>query len=57
MSSEKFLTNMKSVYTGFGDNNDLLTESQKIRLLFQKFHSPSLTQVNNAFQVSYNLDQ
>ena len=48
MSSEKFLTNM---------NNDLLTESQKIRLLFQKFHSPSQTQVNNAFQVSYNLDQ
>ena len=45
------------MYTGFEDNNDLLIEAQKILLLFQKVHIPSLTQVNNAIQLSYNLDR
>jgi hypothetical protein len=57
MSFEKFLTNMQAVFTGFDDNDEILTEAQKIRLLFQKVQSPSLTQVKNALQVSYALDQ
>jgi hypothetical protein len=57
MSFETFLTNMQAMFTGFVDNGELLTVAQKIRLLFQKVHSPSLTQVKNALQVSYNLDK
>jgi hypothetical protein len=57
MSFEKFPTNMQAMFTGFEDNNELLTDAQKIRLLFQKVQSPSLTQVKNALQVSYNLDK
>jgi hypothetical protein len=57
MPFEKFLTNMQAMSTGFEDNNELLTDAQKIRLLFQKVQSPSLTQVKNALQVSYDLDK
>jgi hypothetical protein len=52
MSFEKFLTNMQAMFTGFQDNNELLTDAQKIRLLFQKLQSPRLTQAKNALQVS-----
>jgi hypothetical protein len=52
MSYKKFLTNMQAMFTGFEDNNELLTDTQKIRLLFQKVQSPSLTQVKNALQVN-----
>jgi hypothetical protein len=57
VSFEKFLTNMQAMFTGFEDKDELLTDAQKIRLLFQKVQSPSLTQVKNALQVSYNLDK
>ncbi len=57
MSFEKFLTNMQAMFTGFEDNDELLTDAQKIRLLFQKVQSPSLTQVKNALQVPYDLDK
>jgi hypothetical protein len=57
MSFEKFLTNMQAMFTGFEDNHELLTVAQKIRLLFQKVQSPSLTQVKNALQVSYDLNK
>jgi hypothetical protein len=57
MSFEKFLTNMQAMFTGFEDNDKILTDSQKIRLLFQKVQSPSMTQVKNALQVSYDLDK
>jgi hypothetical protein len=57
MSFEKFLTNMQAMFTGFEDNDELLTDAQKIRLLFQKVQSPSLTQVKNALQVSYDWDK
>jgi hypothetical protein len=57
MSFEKFLTNMQAMFTGFEDNDELLTDAQKIRLLFQKVQSPSLTKVKNALQVSHNLDK
>jgi hypothetical protein len=57
MSFKKFLTNMQAMFTGFEDNDKLLIDAQKIRLLFQKVQSPSLTQVKNALQVSYDLDK
>jgi hypothetical protein len=57
MSFEKFLTNMQAMFTGFEDNDEPLTDAQKIRLLFQKVQSPSLTQVKNALQVSYDLNK
>jgi hypothetical protein len=53
MSFKKFLTNMQAMFrTGFKDNNEFLTDTQKIRHLFQKVESPSLTQVKNALRVS-----
>ena len=57
MYFEKFLSNMKSMFTKFEDNYELLTEAQKTQLLFQKFQIPRLTQVKNALHVSYNLYQ
>jgi hypothetical protein len=56
MSFEKFLTNMQAMFTGFEDNDEVLTNAQKIRLLFQKVQSPSLTQVKSALKVQSDLD-
>ena len=36
MSFEKFLTNMKSIFTGFEYNGELFTEAHNIQLLSQK---------------------
>jgi hypothetical protein len=57
MSFEKFLTNMQTMFTGFADNEEILTDAQKIRLLFEKVQSTSLQQVKSSLQVSYDLDQ
>jgi hypothetical protein len=57
MSFEKFLTNMQAMFTGFADNEEILTDAQKIRLLFEKVQCPSLNQVKSSLQVSYDLDQ
>jgi hypothetical protein len=57
MSFEKFMTNMQAIFIGFEDNDKLSTDAKKIRLLFQKVKSPSLTQVKNALQISYDLDK
>jgi hypothetical protein len=57
MSFEKFLTNMQAMSTGFEEKNELLTDAQKIWLLFQKVQSPSLTQVKTSVQVLYDLDK
>ena len=57
ISFENFLTNIQSMFTGFEDNDEIFTEAQKIRILFQKVQSPILTQFNNEFQVSHNLYQ
>jgi len=57
MPFEKFLTNLQSMFTGFADNEEVLTDGQKIRLLFEKVQSPSLTQVKSSLQISYDLDQ
>ena len=51
MSFEKFLTNMQSMFTGFEENDEVLTKAHNIRLLFQKFQIPILIQVKN---VLYN---
>jgi hypothetical protein len=56
MTFEKFLTNMQSMFTGFADNGEVLSDAQKIRLLFGKVQSPNLIQVKNALQVSYDLN-
>ena len=56
MSFDKFLTSMQKMFTGFEDNEEFLSNTQKIRLLFQKVQAPSLTQVKSALQVSYDLD-
>ena len=48
---EKFLNNMKTIFTGFEDKGKLLTEVQKIVLLLQKVQIPSLYQVKNTLQL------
>ena len=55
MYFDNFLTNMKYVLTRFEYNNQLLTEAQNIRLLFQKVHNLRMNQVMNLLQASYNL--
>ena len=57
MPFDKFLTNMQNMFTGFEDNGEVHMAAQKIRLLFQKVQSPAMTQVKNALQVQYDLDQ
>jgi 4-hydroxyphenylpyruvate dioxygenase-like putative hemolysin len=56
VSFKKFLTNMQAMFTGLKDNDEILTDAEKISLLFQKVQSPGLTQVKNAFKGSYDLD-
>ena len=36
MSFDKFLKNMQTMFKGFYKNGDILNESHKIRLIFQK---------------------
>ena len=48
---------MQMVFTGFSDNGYILNNSQKIRLLFQKFQNPIITQIKASLQVSYDLEQ
>ncbi len=57
MSFDKFLTNMQSVFAGFADNEEILTEAQKIRLLFAKVQSPNLALVKSNLQIACDLDQ
>ena len=56
MSFEKFLTSMQAMFTGFEDNDEILTNAQKIRLLFQKVQNPSMNQVKSALKVQSDLD-
>ena len=48
---------MQKMFTGFPDNGEILNNSQKIRLIFQRFQNPNLTQIKSSPQVSYDLDQ
>ena len=45
------------VFTVFSENGEILNYSQKIRLLFQKFQIPIMTQIKASPQVSYDMDQ
>ena len=56
MSFEKFLTSMQAMFTGFEDNDEILTNAQKIRLLFQKVQATNLQQAKSALKVSSDLD-
>ena len=57
MSFKKLLTNMQTMFPGFSENGEILNNLQKIRLLFQNFQNPILTQIKASFQVSYDLDK
>ena len=57
MSSEKFHTNMQTMFTGIYDNGEILNDLKKIRLLFQIFQNPIMTQIKASLKVSYNLYQ
>ena len=48
---------MQTVFPGFCENGDILNDSQKIRLLFQKVQHPILPQIKVSLQVSYDLYQ
>ena len=48
---------MQTMFTGFYENGEILNDSQKIRLPFQKVQNPILTQIKASLQVSYDMDQ
>ena len=48
---------MQKIFTGLSENGEILNDSQKIRLLFQKVQNPILTQIKASPQVSYDLYQ
>ena len=48
---------MQTVFIWFSENGEILNDSQKIRLIFQKVQNPILTQIKGSIQVSYDLDQ
>ena len=54
---EKFITNMQTMFTRFSENVEILNDSQKIRLLFQKVQNPILNQIKALLQVSYDMYQ
>jgi hypothetical protein len=56
MSFEKFLTSMQAMFTGFADNEEVLTNAQKIRLLFDKVQNASLNQTKSALKIQSDLD-
>ena len=57
MSFEKFLTNMQTMFTGLSENGEILNDSQKIFLIFQKFQKLILTQIKASFQIFYDMEQ
>jgi hypothetical protein len=57
MSFDKFLTSMQTMFTGFEDNDEFLSNAQKIRLLFQKVQAATLEVTKSALQVQSDLDQ
>jgi hypothetical protein len=56
MSFEKFLTNMQSMFTGFDDSGETLTNGQKMRLLFEKVQATNLQGAKSALQISFDQD-
>ena len=56
MSFEKFLTNMQVMFTGYRDNSEHLSETVKIRLLFDKVQCPILKNLKDLMLLQSNLD-
>ncbi len=56
MSLEKFLTNMQSMFTGFDDSSETLTNGQKTRLSFEKVQATDLQGAKSALQISFDQD-
>ena len=48
---------MHTMFTVFYDNVDILNDSQKIHLLFQKVQNPILTQIKSSPQLPYDMYQ
>ena len=48
---------MQDMFTGLSENVEILNDSQKIQLLFQKVQNPILTQTKASLQVYYYLGQ
>jgi hypothetical protein len=57
MSFERFITNMNLMFVAYAENEEVISEDQKIRLLFEKINHPSLEAVKSSLQVAENLDQ
>ena len=57
VSFDNFLTIMRTMFTGFSENGEILNDLQKIRLLFHKVQNPIMTQIKPSLQVSYDMDQ
>jgi hypothetical protein len=55
MAFEKFLTTMQLMFNGFNDSGEVYSESQKVRLLFDKVQHPQLETTKQTLQISYNL--
>ena len=55
MSFEKFLKNIQEMFTGFFENGEILNDSKKIGLLFQKVQKPIMTQIKASLHVSYDM--
>ena len=45
------------MFTEFSENGEVLNDSQKIRIIFQKVQNPILTQIESSLQVFYDTDQ
>ena len=48
---------MQTTLTRFSDNGEIINDSQKICIIFQKVQNPILTEIKAALQVSYDLYQ
>jgi hypothetical protein len=57
MSFEKFIANMNLMFVAHAENEEVMSEDQKICLLFEKITHPSLETAKTALQVAENLDQ
>jgi hypothetical protein len=55
MKLETFLTSMELMFESFAKHEEVLTEAQKIRLLFDKIQHPLLEGMKNSLQIAYNL--
>jgi hypothetical protein len=57
VSFEKFIANVNLMFVAHAESEEVMSEDQKIRLLFEKITHPSLETVKSLPQVAENLDQ